>query len=248
MHSNKYILMFVLAMTVIVAVVLAALSSSLSGIHKQNELIFNKRAVLTSVESYLEKPVKEYSDEEVEKLFTENVKEIALDMEGQLLDEAAIDALGYKGGKAINIDNRKEKKKPESERSLPLFVFEKDGEKFYIVNVRGNGLWDEIWGNIALKSDFNTIAGVAFDHTAETPGLGAEIKDNPKFPALFPGKKVYDENGSYQSVSVMKGPVKDPEHQVDGISGATITCNGVTEMMVRGIKYYEPYFASIKGK
>lgn len=236
---------FVLIMTVIVAVVLAGLFTSLKPTHDKNELLFNKRAVLTAVESFLEKPVKEYGDDEIESIFSSKIQQLAVDMAGNVVDEAGIQNAGYKGGKAENIDNKKEKKKPEADRILPLYVYDNGGEKFYITNVRGNGLWDEIWGNIALKDDFSTIVGVAFDHTGETPGLGAEIKDNPSFPARFKGKKIYDEAGTYQSVKVMKGGVKDPVHQVDGISGATITANGVTEMMVRGMKYYEPYFNSL---
>ena len=246
MHNNRYIITFVFVMTVIVAVVLAGLFTALKSTHDKNELLFNKRAVLTAVESYLEKPVKEYGDEDIENIFATNIKQFAVDMTGNLVDEAGIQAAGYKGGTAESIDNKKEKKKPEADRILPLFVYEKGGEKLYIANVRGNGLWDEIWGNIALKDDLNTIVGAAFDHTGETPGLGAEIKDNPGFPASFQGKKIYDEDGNYKSISVMKGGAKDPVHQVDGISGATITANGVTEMMVRGMKYYEPYFSTLK--
>jgi len=247
-HNNRYIITFVLIMTVVVAVVLAGLFTMLKSTHDKNQLLFNKRAVLTAIEPYLEKPVSEYGDEEIEAIFAADIDQKVIDMDGNLIDQAGMAAAGYKDGKAENVDNKKEKKKPEEERMLPLFIYEKDGEKLYITNVRGNGLWDEIWGNIALKEDLNTVVGVAFDHTGETPGLGAEIKDNPNFPASFEGKKIYDEDGNYMSISVMKGGVKDPNHQVDGISGATITANGVTEMMVRGMKYYEPYFDALRDK
>ena len=94
----------------------------------------------------------------------------------------------------------------------------------------------------------NTIAGVSFDHQGETPGLGAEIKDNPMFPKQFEGTKIYDDAGTYRSVMVRKGGRKNKIHEVDGISGATVTADGVTEMLVRGIKYYEPYFSKLKKK
>ncbi|MCB0597465.1 MAG: NADH:ubiquinone reductase (Na(+)-transporting) subunit C, partial [Phaeodactylibacter sp.] len=134
---------------------------------------------------------------------------------------------------------------PEAERRLPLYIYEHNGEKFYILSVRGNGLWDEIWGNIALKSDGNTIAGAAFDHKGETPGLGAEIKDNPSFPAQFEGKKIY-EDGQFVSVKVRKGGAKNKEHEVDAISGATVTSDGVTEMLYRGIEYYQPFLKEVR--
>src|SRR5690606_7287922 len=113
-----------------------------------------------------------------------------------------------------------------------------DGKKFFILSVRGSGLWDEIWGNVALEEDLRTLAGASFDHKGETPGLGAEIKDNPAFSAQFLGKTIYDQTGEFTSVTVRKGGAKDPANEVDGISGATITCNGVTEMLDRGIQYY----------
>ena len=97
-----------------------------------------------------------------------------------------------------------------------------------------------------MKEDLVTVAGASFDHAGETPGLGAEIKDNPGFAAQFPGKSLYNEGGEYTSVIVKKGGAKNPTYEVDGISGATVTCDGVTDMLYDGIKYYKPYFESIK--
>jgi len=90
------------------------------------------------------------------------------------------------------------------------------------------------------------VVGASFDHAGETPGLGAEIKDNPSFAKQFGGKKIY-RDGEYVSVGVIKGGAKNIAYEVDGISGATVTANGVGEMLYRGIKYYEPYFGKVKG-
>jgi Na+-transporting NADH:ubiquinone oxidoreductase subunit C len=87
----------------------------------------------------------------------------------------------------------------------------------------------------------NTIVGASFDHAGETPGLGAEIKDNPKFSANFVGKKIFDEEGEYVSITARKGGAKDPMHDVDGITGATVTADGVTKMMKSGVIKYLPY-------
>ncbi|MBK9043302.1 MAG: FMN-binding protein [Saprospiraceae bacterium] len=128
-----------------------------------------------------------------------------------------------------------------------MFTFKDDKNKEYnILYVRGKGLWDEIWGYIAVDSDWDSIAGQAFDHKGETPGLGAEIKDNKSWFKQFTGRKLYDTGGNFKSVSVVKGGIKVPDHQVDAISGATITGNGVDEMMKRGLKYYEPYILKNK--
>ena len=123
----------------------------------------------------------------------------------------------------------------------PIFVLEKDGKKFYIVPLRGVGLWGPIWGNIAFESDFNTIAGATFDHKGETPGLGAEIA-TPSFEKEFKGKTIFNEKGEFVSVNVVKGGA-DPNapHAVDAVSGGTITSNGVRDMLLNGLDNYIPY-------
>ena len=242
MHNTRYIIIFTLLLTLASAIILSFLYFGTNERAELNEKIFNKRAVLSAIESKLDKPVKKFDDEEVVNIFEEKIEQYAIDMEGNKVPSDEIVSRGYSGGLAEDIDMSKEKKKPEQDRILPVFVYKEGGKNYTIVSVRGSGLWDEIWGNIALEEDYNTIVGVSFDHAQETPGLGAEIKDNSAFPAQFRGKKLYDENDDYQSVSVVKGGVKDPQHQVDAISGATVTSVGVSEMLYRGLKYYEPYF------
>jgi Na+-transporting NADH:ubiquinone oxidoreductase subunit C len=106
----------------------------------------------------------------------------------------------------------------------------------------GRGLWGQIYGNLALEDDFNTVAGSMFGHDKETPGLGAEIQ-NTEFEAQFIGKKIFDENGKFTSIKVMKGASKimTPEqlvHGVDAISGGTITSNGVSAMLQSNLTNY----------
>lgn len=247
MQSTASVIRFVVIMTFGVAFILASLSTMWSEQSKINEAIFNKRAILSAVSDFLDgQDPKKIPDDAVINIFNEQVTQIALDMSGNELTEEDIINAGYKGGKPENIDMAKEKKKPEASRIMPLYVFGSDQGKCYILSVRGTGLWDEIWGNIALKDDLNTIVGAAFDHKGETPGLGAEIKDNPTFPAKFKQKQIYDAAGAYTSVDVVKPGIATNLHSIDGISGATVTCVGVAEMLERGIKYYEPYLKTIK--
>ncbi len=249
MHSTGYIIRFVGILTAIVAVVLAGLFSFFKPMHIKNEALANKKAILLAVESKLDKKVSEMDADEIVSIFENRIEQYALNAKGELVDSERIKAIGYVGGKAEDINMAKEKKKAIEDRTYPLFVYkDKSGEEYYIISVRGSGLWDEIWGNIALKSDFSTIAGVSFDHKAETPGLGAEIKDNPGFPAMFIGKKIHNEKGELVSVLVKKGKAKDPLHEVDGISGATLTGNGVSDMLQAGFNFYEPYFKKLKQK
>lgn len=238
MYSTKYVIGFIFILTAVAAVAITGLRQATKEQADLNEEIFNKRAILSAVEDYLGEgiTVNRLSDQEVLDIFDKQVEQQVLKLDGSVVE----------GMKADQVDMAQERKKPEADRKLPLYIYNTGDEKFYILSVRGNGLWDEIWGNIALKSDLNTIAGAAFDHKAETPGLGAEIKDNPGFPARFEGKKIFNEQGEYVSVRVQKGGVKNVDHDVDGISGATVTANGVSEMLFRGIKYYQPYFDALK--
>ena len=120
------------------------------------------------------------------------------------------------------------------EKYSKVFIEYKDDKiNTLILPVRGYGLWGILYGYLAIKSDFNTVAGLEFYEHKETPGLGAEI-DNPKWKALWKGKKIYQENGEV-SLKVIKGNVlassNNVNYEVDGLSGATLTCNGVTNLI-----------------
>jgi len=132
-------------------------------------------------------------------------------------------------------------------RELQLPVFEctlDNGEKIYVVEVSGQGLWGPIWGYVSLRDDGNTIYGAVFDHKGETPGLGAEIS-TAQYAAQFVGKTLF-ENGRFVSVSVVKGGAKAGDvHAVDAVSGGTITSNGLQEMLFSGLESYVPFLKTI---
>jgi Na+-transporting NADH:ubiquinone oxidoreductase subunit C len=115
-----------------------------------------------------------------------------------------------------------------------VYKYIKDGAvQMVVLPVHGKGLWSTMYGFIALSADAQTIQGLGFYSHGETPGLGGEI-DNPKWKALWIGKKVFDPE-FHVKVKVIKGSVNssmpDAEYKVDGLSGATITSNGVTHMI-----------------
>jgi Na+-transporting NADH:ubiquinone oxidoreductase subunit C len=129
------------------------------------------------------------------------------------------------------------------ERKLPVYECRKDDEIYYVLPLRGKGLWGPIWGYLALEGDMNTVYGAVFDHKSETPGLGAEIKET-WFQAPFQGKQIY-EDGHFISIEVTKGGA-DPSdiHAVDAISGGTITSKGVQDMLFDCLSSYETFFAN----
>ncbi len=150
----------------------------------------------------------------------------------------------------IDVKKEQDAAKAGKTQRLPLFVGEKDGKTIYIVPVRGNGLWDAIWGYVALNEDLKSINGVYFDHKGETPGLGANITEG-FFTNDFKGEMIFDATGTYKAVEISKSN-GDPnnedktDNQVDAISGATITGNGVAAMLKKGIALYLPYFETLK--
>ncbi|MFA6770892.1 MAG: NADH:ubiquinone reductase (Na(+)-transporting) subunit C [Bacteroidales bacterium] len=131
----------------------------------------------------------------------------------------------------------------ENGRELVLYVCKlEDNQKKYIIPLHGAGLWGPVWGYISLQDDFNTVSGAVFDHKSETPGLGAEIT-TPMFYNQFIDKQIFDNTGKYVSIRVVKGgAAPDSKHQVDAISGGTITSEAVEEMLRKNISEYLNFF------
>ena len=231
--NTKYIYTFGTIMTVVVALLLAGFRTATADAAARNEDVFNKREILATVAEPLAEagsPINTLTDEEVLEIFNEQVEQLVVDAQGNVVEDQDV----------ATLELANEYKKPEAARRYPVNIFNIDGEKYYVFSVRGNGLWDAIWGNIALASDLNTVTGASFDHAGETPGLGAEIKDNAGWKAQFEGKKIYD-GDEFVSILVRKGGAVDLEHEVDGLSGATVTADGVTKMLYNGFKAYQPF-------
>ena len=153
--------------------------------------------------------------------------------------------------KAYLIDVKKQKalaKDPSYMRKLPLFIAEKDGRNLYVAPIRGKGLWDAIWAYVSVDEDM-VIRGIYFDHKAETPGLGANIKQR-FFMDDFIGESLLDSQGNFKGVTVSKTNL-DPknedkyDNEVDAIAGSTITGDGVTAMIRSDLSLYQPYFNSL---
>ncbi|HLU84014.1 MAG TPA: NADH:ubiquinone reductase (Na(+)-transporting) subunit C [Vicingaceae bacterium] len=225
-NSNKYTIGFSIVMVVIVALLLAFASEGLKPMQNQNIEREKMQNILKSVGV-------EVTRDEAKDAFDKYITEqIVLNDKGEQIE-----------GDAFKVDVLKEYKSG-GQKNFPIFIYENEGSKKYIIPLVGKGLWGPIWGYIALEEDKNTVAGATFDHKGETPGLGAEINQG-WFQDPFVGKKVFDESGEYQSIKVVKGGATEGnKHAVDAISGGTITGNGVTEMLVRTLKIYEPYLKS----
>lgn len=122
-----------------------------------------------------------------------------------------------------------------------------NGVETVILPVKGYALWSTVYGFLAVGSDLNSVVGIGFYEHAETPGLGGEI-DNPKWKALFPGKKLYNDQGQV-GLGVIKGSApQDSEFLIDGLSGATLTSRGIDNMIKfwLGEKGYAGFLENLK--
>ena len=237
--SNTYIFVFSLIMVTIVAILLSFVSTQLKPRQQMNIEVERKGDVLRSVgkaEKAAEVSDKNsYIDEEFSKYINES---FVVDYNGKV--QEGVDAF------ETMLDLANQVRKPREERDYPLFVYsENGGPKKYVVPVRGKGLWGPIWGYLALEEDLNTVYGAVFDHEGETPGLGAEI-NTEWFQAPFEGKTLFDENGDFVSIQVVKGGA-DPAsvHQVDAISGGTITSKALEDMLKDCLTGYVSYFKEV---
>lgn len=170
--------------------------------------------------------------------------EATRDNAADLYDKHVKEALIVKGkdkatAQAFDVDIKKEfrdKTLDAADRNYPLYICEKDGNKFYVIPMVGKGLWGPIWGFVALENDMKTIYGAKFDHKGETPGLGAEIKTS-NFQSQYKGES------ASASIEVVKdGSGSGINGKVDAITGGTITSKGVEEMVDRTLKVYSDYF------
>jgi Na+-transporting NADH:ubiquinone oxidoreductase subunit C len=232
MHSNKYIVIYSIVMVILVAVSLTFVAVGLKPIQEDNIRIEKIQNILESV--HIETTVKTAND-----TYKKYISQ-TLTITNKGTEIAGVDA--------FKVDLSVELKKPAEEQQLPVFIATlDDGKNYTIVPVRGKGLWGPVWGYMAFNDDFNTVYGAVFDHKGETPGLGAEI-NTPMFERPFDGKQIFDADGKFVSIGVLKGGAKpDDIHNVDAISGGTITSKGLEKMLNDCLINYEEYFKN-KGK
>ncbi len=230
MHSNRYTFIYAMGFTAFVALILAVAATGLYPRQKINIDQAKREAILQSV--------MDVDRETLEDDYNRLITEVVVNSKGEELTSAS----------AFDVDVKKESKKNSEERLLPIFVYNDGSRTNYIIPMQGSGLWGPISAFLALEKDASTIYGVVFDHVTETPGLGAEITTET-FESQYKGKKIYNDGGQFASITVLKGvgnDVSDEAHLVDGISGATMTTNGVTDMFTDELKNYSLYFDKIK--
>ncbi|MDA9325304.1 NADH:ubiquinone reductase (Na(+)-transporting) subunit C [Flavobacteriales bacterium] len=229
-NKNSYTIGFASVMVIIVAALLAYTSISLTPYQDRNIELEKKQNILQSVGVEVERDNSEI-------IYSQYIKEeLIIDDKGNVLD-----------GSAFDVDLGVEVKKNIADQKLPLYIsILEDSSRCFIIPLRGKGLWGPIWGYIALKEDVNTVFGAVFAHKSETPGLGAEINQS-FFQEPFRDKKIFNSDDEFVSITVIKGGAPEGSmHAVDGISGGTITSDGVTDMIKERVSRYLPYIEKNK--
>ncbi len=220
-NSNAYIVFYSTVMVIIVAVLLAFTSLSLREKQEANELNEKKDAIVASMglaKGSYNSTISAY-------VVNAQGEKLAIDENDTLLKLFDLSASFAAG-------------------EYPVFENKTTGE--VVVPLIGKGLWDDIWGYIALGADMNTIKGAIFDHAGETPGLGAEIA-TPKYQAQFQGQTIY-EGGQFVGIEVVKGGAKGAAHSVDAVTGGTKTSDGLENMIKDCLKCYDTFFKSRSAK
>ncbi|GAA0820491.1 Na(+)-translocating NADH-quinone reductase subunit C [Colwellia sp. D2M02] len=240
---------FVFAVCVVCALLVSFSAVQLKPLQKANKLLDQQTKILEA-SGLLEKAGKD-----IVKTYNEYVDARMIDLStGEFIE-----------GDVVNFDERRNSRdkalsvKPENDiaginrqsKTAVVYLVKNDSGavETVVLPIVGAGLWDLMYGYIGLESDLNTVKSVIYSDHKETPGLGAEVL-NPKWKALWPGKKIYDEQNNV-AIELVKGGAKAGDvHGVDALSGATLTSNGVTHTLQFwfGKEGYAPFIANYRAE
>ena len=234
-NSNSYTITYSIILVLIVAFLLAFVFQALKPMQDANVQLDQQKQILFALNQD-----RNMTNEQAVELWKKIIiADDIINSDGKVVEagkQGGVDA-GFK----LNSKDAKEGK-------LALFRCKVNGEVKYVIPVYGNGLWGPINGFLAINGDKRTVFGAYFNHESETAGLGAEIKDNADWQAKFKGKKLFtDDNNQKIALSVEK-KIEDPKTQVDAVTGATLTSNGVTEMFHSDKGGLQPYVKFLASK
>ena len=241
-HSKPYSIVFVLAITIVFGLLLSLAASAMRDRQQFNAEVNVKRNILIAV-GMLDRDA-DVELTEIDAMYVDSVRSFAVDRDGAVVEGVAGESLDLE----VVLQN------PDaSQHRYPVFVVDAGGQpSVYAIPVFGKGLWSTLYGYLALEADLETVRGMTFYAHGETPGLGAEI-EQAWFQDNFVGKKIYDRD-ALRTIQVVKGLVEDRvaagerQFYVDGISGATVTGRGVSNLLETKVALYEPFFRRVRAE
>lgn len=245
--SSLYTVVFSTAVCVVCAALLALTFEGLKGMIDGNKKLDIQKNILKA-SGLWDPSAGEKTAEELSKLYEDNVTEMMLDREtGEVIADAKPDLQELR-----KIGLRKQGGDEDAyPDQVALFEVEVDGSTVYCLPTSQYGLWSWMHGFLAVSADGREVVGVTYYEQGETPGLGGEV-ENPNWQDQWEGKHLYSNDGEFIGVVVKKGKVdpevaKEERSYVDGLSGATITSNGVTRDLKVDVRWYDAFFARKRG-
>ncbi|WP_299552621.1 Na(+)-translocating NADH-quinone reductase subunit C [Seonamhaeicola sp.] len=241
--SNVYTVLFAIGMVIVVGALLAFVASSLRPKIDENRRIEKQQNILYAM------GVNE--NDESSAIFIAD-KEVGSEFEKYVINQLVItngtDVAEDDQAYLIDVKKEQSNAKEGLDRRLPLFIGKKDDQTYYVAPIRGKGLWDAVWGYVAMDKNM-VVQGAYFDHKGETAGLGANIKER-FFMDDFIGEHLKDASGNFVGIAISKSngdPLNSDktDNEVDAIAGATITGDGVAAMIKSELRLYVPYFNSL---
>ena len=225
-NSNVYTIVYASVMVIIAAFLLAFVASVLKSPQEANVANDKRGQILSSLNI---RNVNDVTDEYNKVI----LHDLILDANGQVIKED--------GG--FEVESKDITAKNPADKKLPLYVAKVNNDTIYVVPLYGRGLWGGISGYLALKKDFDTVFGSYFTHESESAGLGARIVEE-EFQEKFIGKKAFSDSTFQKVALVLSKKIENPEHEVDAITGATLTSNGVSEMFQTSLLPYQKFFSA----
>lgn len=227
-NSNTYTIVYASVMVIVVAFCLAFVSDSLRARQEANVANDKRSQILAA-------------------LNIRNVENVQEEYDRVLLHDMVVDVNGKKlqddGG--FDVESKEIQAKDDAAKRLPVYLCKVDNDTVYVLPLFGRGLWGELWGYLALADDLRTVYGVYMSHASETAGLGARITEE-QFQEKFVKKNVFGE-GDFATVLLgVKKKVENPESEVDAITGATLTSDGVDNMFKTSLAPYQKFFETVK--
>lgn len=225
-NSNVYTIVYASVMVIIAAFLLAFVASVLKSPQEANVANDKRGQILSS-------------------LNIRNVDDVTGEYNKVILHDLILDANGQviKEDGGFDVESKDITAKNPADKKLPLYVAKVNNDTIYVVPLYGRGLWGGISGYLALKKDFDTVFGSYFTHESETAGLGARIVEE-EFQEKFIGKKAFSDSTFQKVALVLSKKIEHPEYEVDAITGATLTSNGVSEMFQTSLLPYQKFFSA----
>jgi len=231
---------FVMIVSFVSSLLLAFVAMSLKPSIDKNIILDKKQSILKSIDI----DVSNLSNIELDDIYNSHIQEMVIDKDGNLINNIKLSDIVWIENKSNGSTNYIFKSDGNTYTNDFLPIYKTSNPNGYIIPISGKGLWSTMKGYFAIGEDKNSTLGIVFYEHGETPGLGAEV-DKPWFQKQFKidmGKKIFNSENELVSIYVNKKKQTNKKpHEVDGITGATVTSDGVTKFLKRDLERYKNF-------